>query len=120
MTWRDVIIGKGETGCSSIKVFDLPDCDHHHVSHNQVSFWVSSCILGLGCTIFKCTPEGKKLAKMITEKHEPEEIYEWLDALIIRHVSSKTLHARINQSLEDAFNAGKRSAKNELLYWLHK
>lgn len=119
MSWSDVIIGKGLTGCSAIKVFDLPDCNHHHVSHNGISYWVSNCIMDFGITIFKDTPEGQKFTRMIKEKKPLGDIHEWLDGLIIRRVSPKQLHARIKQNLERSFLEGKRAAKDELLCWLH-
>ena len=119
MLWRDVIIGEGEIGNSAIKVFDLPDNHHHHVSHNQNTYWVSSCILDFGITIFKYTSEGQEFTKMIKEQKPLEEIQEWLDSLIIKYISSRTLHNAINQSLEKSFQDGKRSAKDELVRWLN-
>ena len=47
--WDDVIIGNGSKGNSAIHVFAIPG--QHSISHNSVSYWVSSCILGAGVTI---------------------------------------------------------------------
>lgn len=110
--WNDVVIGKGEKGCSAVKVFAIPGA--HSISQNRTSFWISPCLLGAGVTIFKNTDEGKKLQALIEAGAPLGEIQEWLDCLVLRSLEPKKLKQLIERSNESAFLEGKRAKAAEM------
>jgi hypothetical protein len=110
--WDDVVIGTGEGGCTTIRVFDIEG--DHSISQNRVIFRCSDCYLGFGVTIFKDTPEGEQLTTMIQEKKTLEEIQVWLDDLIITHIDKNRLKAGIDRKLDQAFREGRRTKAKEI------
>lgn len=110
--WNDVVIGKGEKGCSAMKVFAIPG--EHSISQNSVSFWISGCLLGAGVTIFKNTADGKALQALIEAGTALDEIQEWLDCLVLRNLDPKKLRQLIERSNEEAFLEGKRAKAAEI------
>ena len=82
--WDDIIIGKGNKGTSATLVFDIEG--NNNISENNVSYWISDGIFEIGMTIFKNTPEGKKLDWMIKDKVGLSNINNWIDELIIKKI----------------------------------
>jgi CTP:phosphocholine cytidylyltransferase-like protein len=110
--WDDVIIGKGDKGCSSTLCFDIKG--EHSISHNGISFWISDCIMGTGCTIFKDTKEGQKLIQMIKEKVDLKNIKNYIDSLILKNISVSTLKIKIKDTQDEYFRKGEESKQDEI------
>lgn len=114
--WEDFVIGKGNKGCSAIKVFEITG--EHGVSQNSVSYWISDCILGLSGTIFKDTREGKCITNMIKINAQPEKILNYINKVAINNVSIEHLMDCIKQAELNAYEKGRRKSKRELKLWL--
>jgi hypothetical protein len=110
--WDDVIIGDGDKGCSATTVFAIRG--EHHISQNNVSYWISNCYLGLGMTIFKNTAEGKQLRKLIDEGVTLENILEYLDDVLITNLSKTKLKHAIAKELKRAFVQGEAAKSLEI------
>ena len=112
--WDDVVIGKGNKGASSRRVWDVPG--GASISANSVSFWISGCLLGVGMTIFKATAEGKELMALIENEAalEKREVQDWLDRLVLRHLDPERLKSLINRANEEAFANGMRAKAAEM------
>lgn len=110
--WDDVIIGTGHKGSSAYVVFAIKG--DHHVSQNNVSYWISDVYLGLGMTIFKYTKEGEALTKMIQEEKPLEEINKFLEDLLIRKISVDKLKSAIDRATKDSFNRGLEAKAKEI------
>ncbi len=114
--WDDVIIGKpiSERSNSAVKIFGLSDEDRHGFYQNSQSYWISDCILGLGCTIYKHTKEGEKLTKLITGKASLNRIQTYVDVLIIKRVDSKLITEHIEETQRECFRQGQESKSKEI------
>lgn len=107
MSWNDVIIGTGFKGCSATLALDL--IGRGHVSHNDVSYWVSDVYLGMGMTIMKDTGVGRNLADMIRGKVHPETIHEWLKGKLLDHVDHRQLMTAVENAIATAFLKGREA-----------
>jgi len=110
--WNDVVIGKGDKGCSAVKVFAISG--DHSISHNSVSFWVTNCILKTGLTIFKDTPEGQELQFMIENGVPLNEIQDWLDGIVLKNIELENFKQKILQSNKESFEKGKQFKMAEI------
>jgi hypothetical protein len=107
--WDDITIGSGNYGNTAISILDLREHGADgSISHNSVSYWISSAFLDTGLRIMKDTPEGQELKKMIDEKVSPKKIGAWLDKLIIAHLTPTKLRTKIEQAKKEAFEEGRR------------
>jgi len=104
--WDDVVIGTGDRQCSACKVFHIEG--DHSISQNSTSYWISDCILKIGMTIFKSSPEGQELNAMIKDKVEAVLINEWVNSTALRNIDVKVLKRKIRESQEEFFDAGRR------------
>ncbi len=102
--WDDVIIGKGDRGCSAIRVFAIEG--EHSISENSVSYWVSDLYLNMGMVIFKSTEEGRQLAQFVSNKGHIDTIKPWLDNLALQNIDRELLKERINHAVERSFQDG--------------
>ena len=91
--WDDVIIGKGPVTHSAVLVDIEGD---HNISQNNVSFWISGLVLGIEAVIYKDTPEGQQLQKMIGEKKPIKKITSYLDSVVLQHIKPGKLKERIH------------------------
>lgn len=114
--WDDVIIGKGDKGNSSIKVFNLDL--RHDIGENRVSYWITNGFLGAGMTVFKYTPEGQRLAEYIEArqqgKFDAENFDNWLDNIAIKHIEPAALKRLAEQALKNAFDEGSETRATEI------
>jgi hypothetical protein len=112
--WDDVIIGKNKTGvqiCTSIKVFDI---SVDNISENSLSYWITDCILDTGMTVYKDTPEGKKITQLIENKASKAKIQNYLDKIVLTKLSPMKLKAYIKREKEKSFEEGKRAKQEEI------
>ena len=110
--WTEVTIGKGNAGCSAVKVFELaPESNTYNVSENKVSYWVTDRIFGIRATIFKNSIGGAFLEKLINVELKAggmtvEEILGWIDDLVISKASVSILKEKMSQKCSEAFKSG--------------
>jgi hypothetical protein len=107
MSWDDVIIGEGSKLNTAIAVFSIKG--DHGISENQVSYWISGCILGIGMTIFKDTDVGQDLSKLIADEVDTSDILKWLDIIALEHISAEVLLKKIENYGLDMFAKGEES-----------
>lgn len=112
MAWDDVVIGKGHSGNSAIRVFSISG--EHGISHNSSSFWISDAYLDIGMTIMKDTPEGKKLSRFIDEKFEYAIIEPWLKGLVLKRVDPERLVNAVQNAIDSAYIDGSLHAQNTI------
>lgn len=111
--WDDIIIGKGDKGCNSMKCYDIPG--DHGISENMVSFWISDLPLeGVGMTIFKNTTEGKKLMGMIYHKRPLKVINDFLIGIALKRIKVSTFKTALNQLTEGCVREGENSKIREI------
>jgi len=111
--WDDVVIGKGNKGCSAILCFQIEG--NHSISENSNSYWISDVYLDMGMTIIKSTREGRKLKSMIDKKIKLEKIIDYLQKLLFKNVNYKVLMQKISNSQKDSYEDGKEAKREELL-----
>jgi hypothetical protein len=111
--WDDVIIGEGTHIAMAYTVHEI-EGSNHQISRNENSYWISGLLCGLGMKIFKDTPEGTELASMIGERRSLEEILNFLNAVLVKHVAQEVLVAAIQRSEKDAFREGYRAAQKDI------
>jgi len=107
----DVIIGKGNSGCSSTQLLNIGTLD---IAQNGVCYWISGAILGCGGIIFKDTKEGKKLTALIAKKYD-KKIVDFIDKIILANIDVEKLRLKIKNELEDARRQGKEEKIKEIL-----
>lgn len=110
--WDDVIIGKGNRGCSAIHLFVIEG--EHSISHNSVSFWIDGLLLDIGMTIFKDTKEGIKLTHLIEQNTPLPKILDFLNKVMIKRIKPDILYKKINQALKESFEAGLRCKEKQI------
>ena len=110
--WNDIIIGSGPHGICAEHVFAIEG--EHNISQDGVSFWISDCFLGVGMKIFKDTVEGKRIQQMINEKVSPTRINEWLDKIVLKHLSPAEVRKRILKEKKKSFEEGQRAKAAEV------
>lgn len=108
----EIVIGKGDKGCTAIKVFSIEG--PHGISENQVSYWIWPCLFDIHMTIFKDTKEGRKLQGMIESKTPLPKIDDWINKMVLSHIDHKLLLSKIKQANEKWFEAGKRAKAEEM------
>ncbi len=116
--WDDIVIGKSQKRypiCSSIKMGMIntelyDDCD---ISQNVESYWISDCFLGSGMKIYKDTEEGKKLTELI-ETGKSRRINNFLDKMVLKHLSAFNLRKYIKREQMKAFTQGMETKAKEI------
>ena len=112
--WDDIIIGTSKSDvqiCSAIKIFDI---SVDNISENFESYWISRCILDTGMKVYKDTPEGEKIGKLIDKKASKAKIQNYLDKLILENISLSMIKVKIENGLKESFEKGKRVKLNEI------
>lgn len=111
MSWDDVVIGDGEKLSSAAHISGLTGSVR--VSQNRSAYWVSDAYLGLGMTVYKDTPEGKELARMIQNaKGEPADSVQtqrvefYIADLVLTHAKGSTVQRAIDDAINDAYRRG--------------
>lgn len=89
--WEHVKIGEGETGNSATLVYGDYKGGGLSISANRNCYWISDGYLGMGGHIFKNTPEGAELARMIQEGVDQPSMQAWMDDLFLQRVNRQTL-----------------------------
>ncbi len=110
--WDDVVIGTGIMGCTATKVFDIKG--QHSISQNQASYWVGDLFLGVGMTIFKYTEEGQRLTDMIGNGNDIDQIKEYLDDLVLKHIDKSKLNKIIKRRLKESYQSGRNDKAAEI------
>lgn len=113
--WDDVVIGKGDKRCTATKVHSI--AGDHSIAQNSTSFWVSSCMLDAGITVFKDTEEGKTLQTlqaMIDANATLDAIMEQIDLIVLSNIEPQKLKQLIKRENENYFNAGQRAKASEI------
>jgi hypothetical protein len=129
-SWDDVIIGKPEPGynqytsASKFPIKGAPDGGNgwkgmgHSISRGRDHFRLNDMILDLGATIYRGCPEFDTLEKMIAKDDQLATILNYLDKVILNHLSPAKLRFFIQRAEATAFDNGKAAAKQELRTWL--
>jgi len=104
MSWDDFKIGEGDTGCSAVLARNIEKLS---ISHNRVSFWISSAFLDTSFRIMKDTREGQHLQSMLAEKRDDADISEWIDNLVIKTLEPAQLRLKLEHAVEQAFDRGR-------------
>ena len=107
----DIIIGKGNYGCTAIKVFDI---DHDDISQNNVSYWVHNCIFDTGLIIFKDTKEGKYLTTLIETKVCNKTFNLFFDRIVLDKISLEVVYNEIKNIRDEYYELGKQSKIDEI------
>jgi hypothetical protein len=110
--WDDVIVGSGTKLNGAVKCFDIEG--DHSISWNSESFWISDCIMGLGCTIYFDTDQGRFLNALIEQKDGLEKIQSYVDSIILKFISITKLKKAIDRLKRDSFEEGKREKAKEI------
>lgn len=114
--WDNIIIGKGDKGCSSYKPFDIEG--EHSISDNRASFWINHNFLKtgieIGITLMKDTDEGMELQKLVDDKVGLKTINKYLDKLVMKNLKPHILRDKITEVCNKRYNNGREDAKEEV------
>lgn len=110
--WDDIVIGSGNKGNSSIKVFDMDN--GAYISQNNASYWISGALFGFGITVFKNTEEGKKLQKMLSAPCGVKELETFLDDIVLKRGDPDLIKRRVKGMVNGAFNAGRADKMSQI------
>lgn len=111
--WDDVIIGTGDRQCSASRVIKIEG--NHSISENSTSYWISHCILEIGMTIFKSSPEGQDLTALINSKTDAALIHEWINTTALQNIDVKVLKRKIRESQQEFFDEGRKDKARQIL-----
>jgi hypothetical protein len=123
--WDDIIIGSGTKYCSSFIFYRSVKTDIS-ISQNKSSYWVSHCIFDKGITIYKDCREGEKLTKLLElpedkdqtvftpKKSKDSQIVEFLNKLVIKHLSYEAMITSIEEIRKKAFDEGQNAKAEEI------
>lgn len=109
--WDDAKIGKGEYGCSAVKIFSI---SKGNVSENRVSYWITDCICEMGMVVMKDTREGQKITDMIANGIVDDRLQDYFDKILLKRVSPANLKLKIQQTIDDAYDKGKEMKADEI------
>ncbi len=104
--WDDVIIGKGRTSGSAIKVFKISG--DHGISENRKEYWISELFLNCSMTISKDSDEGETLKTMIDREDTLESILDYLNRILLKFINQDKLRMRIDEAIKSAYQEGSR------------
>lgn len=110
--WHDVIIGSGNSGCSSRCMTNIPG--EHSISENNASYWIPNVYLGLGMTIFKDTEEGARITQLVKEGSDAEKILGFATDALLRNINRDKLKKAISNAMAKSFSAGAESKALEI------
>jgi hypothetical protein len=109
---KDIIIGKGDYGCSAWTCFNIKG--KHSISENKVSYWIHRLVFNQEMKIFKNTKEGQKLTLMIETNESLDNIMEYLNNLVFKHISLDTIINYIEVERKNAYDDGRKSMQKDL------
>ena len=112
--WDDVEIGgKGtkDFGNSAVKIFGI---EFEHLSENQVSYWISNCVGGLGLRVMKDTKEGQRITKMVDEKYTQREMVDYFNRLLFRKMTPTKILMAIENMKREEYERGRQDKLNEI------
>lgn len=101
----DIIIGKGENACTTIKVFELPD-DNHGLSQNRIFYRASLGMIDVYMRIYKDHPVGKKVTSMVQKKEKWKKIEDYLSSVALKHVKPSHVRNLIESAKAESFKKG--------------
>ncbi len=108
--WDDIVIGKGNYGCSAVRNFDVPK---GNISENSVSYWISKCIADVSIRVMKDTKEGNRIKTLIeTKKWEALENY--IDSLVLKRIKPEIMRNHIENQIDIAYEKGKDMKATEI------
>jgi len=107
----EIIIGEGNFGSSSIKVFNI-DCDD--ISENGVSYWINDRELDISLKIMKNTSEGYNITSMITKKATRDDFSNYIRKIVLRNIDVETFNIKITNILNREFVKGEESKMKEI------
>jgi hypothetical protein len=111
--YDEIVIGKGQHFCTAIKCYEGKD--RFYISENSNCYWISNLIFDTSMKVFKDTPEGQRITKLITNpKPVDHRIREFLDKLVLKHMSYNILLASIQSLKDEAFEEGRNAKANEI------
>lgn len=109
---RDIIIGKGDYGCTAIVCFQIKG--KHSISQNSVSYWIYNLVFNQEMIIFKDTVEGQTLTTMIVTNESLDNIMKYLNNLVLKHTSLDMIVYYIDSERERAYEKGRESMQKDL------
>lgn len=123
--WKDIVIGQGDSGCSSYKALPVRKKGDFEVSKNANSFWVRGGVLELGMTIFRNTPEGMALKELLNEHADVEQdeqlaqeardrIQQHLYTVMIANLTPELLLRQVRVLEQTAFKEGQQNKVLEI------
>lgn len=115
--WSDVKIGDvSKMGNVSHGIWKASESEHN-ISENRTSYWITGALdLRIGMTIMKDTEEGKWLFDLLREVPQREEaIIDFIDRTAFKHVDFDVFIPKLQDKLEGAYAAGRKSKLREIL-----
>ena len=116
--WDGVVIGSGEHYVTSRIVFTAEESGCT-VSENASCYRVSNLWLELSMTVYKDTPEGEEIARMLEEaikkkQWNSDDIVQYLNTVLVDNLDRSKLMAMVDNRLNNAYIEGKRSMQHEM------
>ena len=113
----DVIIGKGNYGTGSTKVWQSVVKDHT-ISRNGASFWVTHVILDIDMIVFINTDEGQQIRELLkpttnTIKSDGK-LCDYLDTIALKHIKLPKLKKKLYEFKVKVYELGRESKMEEI------
>ena len=108
----DFKIGEGDSGCSSTII-----PKYKSISENNVSYWITTD-MDFSFVIMKNTEEGKQIKNCIDEKINPILVEEKLIKIALKYIPIMVFMKWYGNILEEAYERGEESAKEEIRRYL--
>lgn len=104
--WDDVVIGKGDKGCSAMKVWKCPELLRDmSIAENPKSYWISRAWYEGGMTVFKDTPEGQKITKAI-ESGNASKITNLIELIFLKKAKPEVINRLVKDATNTAYQRG--------------
>lgn len=112
--WDDIKIGDGDTGITTISMFQINgnNLEYVSMSQNSVCYRISKCILDTGMTVMKNTEEGKKIAELIKLGDE-QNLQDYFDSLILKHIKLEVLKNKITNACNESYKRGRKDMTSD-------
>lgn len=119
--WNDIIFGNGEHYNSAYFVSSLVNengSNDHSFSQNSNSYWISDCIFDLSITVYKTSPQGIKIMKMIDEGNTSEIVMKYVNSQILKKINTEKIIHYIEEEKSKSFKEGQEFKLTELRKFL--
>ncbi len=115
MNHLDICLGNDGVDCgwSASTVYSDEENGAFNISSNAVSYWIVSCTFLLTIRLHKTAKEWKQLNGLLESKNNAL-INDFVDKLVLQHITPERIRHAITHAAEEAYDKGKDAARRKI------